>query len=270
MRNFNFFNFFFRNIVASALKSCIISLLTIYLSIFVYCSTGDTALRDFYIMTLKKGIPLFNLNVSTFDAYYFLAVKDPLLRKNFRKSPNFICGIGINDNEICQEICPNIYEFELLIEHQKNAHNVEYSAEFFELDHSSSEFLSKPENDTVEKNPESDTTVDESSESDPVDKSSESDKEDQNSESDNENKNNCVECVEKDNRICPKTGSTEEINRHLVDHFLAELNHFATLSGPAMDKACGKCPAELGNNRFHTFNFIINNRQSSVFCSWNS
>jgi hypothetical protein len=71
-------------------------------------------------------------------------------------------------------------------------------------------------------------------------------------------------------RICSKTGSTEEINRHLVDHFLAELNHFATLSGPAMDKACGKCPAELGNNRFHTFNFIINNRQSSVFCSWNS
>ena len=46
-------------------------------------------------------------------------------------------------------------------------------------------------------------------------------------------------------------GPTEEMyGRHLVDHFLAELNHFATLSGPAMDKACGKCPAELGNKIF--------------------
>jgi len=35
------------------------------------------------------------------------------------------------------------------------------------------------------------------------------------------------------------------MNRHLVDHFLTELNLFASLSGPAMDEACEKCPAEL-------------------------
>ena len=37
---------------------------------------------------------------------------------------------------------------------------------------------------------------------------------------------------------------------HLVDHFLTELNLFASLSGPAqgpaMNEACAKCPAELG------------------------
>ena len=71
-------------------------------------------------------------------------------------------------------------------------------------------------------------------------------------------------------KFCSKEFPSEEINRHLVDHFLTELNLFASLSGPAMDEACEKCPAELGNNRFRNFNFIINNRQSSVFCGWNS
>ena len=136
--------------------------------------------------------------MSTVDAYFFLALKG----SSFKKSPNFICGIGINDNEICDKICPNIYKFELLIEHQKNAHNVEYSAEFFERDHSDySEFLFKPKNDTVDKNSESDITVDENSENDTVDKNSESDQENQNSESDNEDKNDCVICVEKDDKI---------------------------------------------------------------------
>ena len=71
-------------------------------------------------------------------------------------------------------------------------------------------------------------------------------------------------------KFCSKKFPSEEIDRHVVDHFLTELNQFASLSGPAMDEACGKCPAELGNNRFHTFNFIISNRQLSVFCGWNS
>ena len=71
-------------------------------------------------------------------------------------------------------------------------------------------------------------------------------------------------------RICPQKFPSEEMNHHLVDHFQSELNLFAAASGPSMDEACEKCPAELGNNRFHTFNFIINNTQSSVFCAWNS
>ena len=47
-------------------------------------------------------------------------------------------------------------------------------------------------------------------------------------------------------RFCTKKFPSEEIDRHLVDHFLTELNLFASLIGPAMDEACGKCPAELG------------------------
>ena len=47
-------------------------------------------------------------------------------------------------------------------------------------------------------------------------------------------------------RICPKEFPSEEMNRHLVDHFQSELNLFASMSGPAMDEACEKCPAELG------------------------
>ena len=66
-------SYFFSNIVASALKSCIISILSIlYINIFflnfffcskyaqysqsiVSCCTEDTSLRDFYIMTLTTG-----------------------------------------------------------------------------------------------------------------------------------------------------------------------------------------------------------------------
>ena len=45
-------------------------------------------------------------------------------------------------------------------------------------------------------------------------------------------------------------GPVEEIYGHLVDHFLTELNLFASLSGPTMNEACGKCPVELGNEIF--------------------
>ena len=46
-------------------------------------------------------------------------------------------------------------------------------------------------------------------------------------------------------RFCLEKFPLEEIDRHLVDHFLPELNLFATLIEPSMVEACGKCPPQL-------------------------
>ena len=139
----------------------------------------------------KKGIPLFSM--STFDEFHFSGAKG----LNFRDNTNFTCRIGsiVNDNESCPGW---MYKFELLIEHQKNAHSVEYSAEFFEQDH---EMEDQNSGNNIEVQISQSDTVYKNSESDAVNKSSESDEEDQNSESDNENKNDCFECVEKNNKI---------------------------------------------------------------------
>ena len=68
-------SFFFENVIASALKRCILSFENFFLDFFlrlklwknpsqiglnsqsiVYCSIGDTSLRDFYIMTLDATL----------------------------------------------------------------------------------------------------------------------------------------------------------------------------------------------------------------------
>jgi len=167
-------------------------------------------LRPYLKMFLKKGIPLFNM--LTQKRRIFKTVKDRM------KECDFTCCIRINVIETCNEeflseffrpdaincrFRPRVSSkshFQLLIEHQKNAHNVEYGAKFFGQDHDIEDqgyfqlmkVAQNSENYNEDKNSESDITVDESSESDTLETSS---------ESDNENKKFCVECVQKNSKI---------------------------------------------------------------------
>jgi len=126
----------------------------------------------------KKGIPLFNM--LTFERYRFRNLKERMEMSD----TTFTCCILINGIQTCKKELQGVSStsaFELLIEHQKNAHNVKYGAEFLGEDL-----------EIGDQNSESDIVGDESSESD---------SEDESSESDSEDKKNCVECVEKNTKI---------------------------------------------------------------------
>ena len=99
------------------------------------------ALRPYLKMSSKKGIPLFNM--LTQKRRYFQTVKERM------KVSDFTCCIRINVIETCNEeffspigngFSPiegvsSKSHFQLLIEHQKNTHNVVYGAKFFGQDH---------------------------------------------------------------------------------------------------------------------------------------
>ena len=101
-----------------------------------------------------------------------------------------LCGHEFTSNIKDTNYCDECFEKDDKIQALKTTHNVEYSPKFFERDHSPV-FLSKPKKDTVGRNSVS-----------PIDyEISGSNDKDKSSESNTKERNNCVECIEKNEKV---------------------------------------------------------------------